>query len=151
FFGIPSTPYYFNIFANWGEAITKLVLSGTSSFETDNYSAGNVSVPVPIVGAGLPGIITVLGGAGLRGWWRRRQDGGSRPWSNLLSRFCSCWPRASSSACFASCAAAVFFLLLTDQFSTGRPVNGSIRTTRHKQWPIGSPYVSGRSRHWIKS
>src|SRR5262249_9171045 len=31
-------PYYFDIFAGSGEAITKLVLSSNSSFETDNYS-----------------------------------------------------------------------------------------------------------------
>jgi len=76
FFGVtPQLTYYFNIQAGPGEAITQLVLSSTSQccFETDNYSAIPISVPGPIAGAGLPGMITVLGGAGLLGWWRRRQ------------------------------------------------------------------------------
>jgi hypothetical protein len=65
-------PYYFDIHAGPGEAITQLVENSNSSFETDNYSAIPASaVPGPIAGAGLPGLI--FAGGGLLGWWRRRQ------------------------------------------------------------------------------
>jgi hypothetical protein len=46
-------PYYFNIFAGSGEAITTLVLNSNSSFETDNYSA-IPSVPGPSLVLAFP-------------------------------------------------------------------------------------------------
>jgi hypothetical protein len=71
----PNWHIYTGFFTADSASTTLQILNTVGGFNggiyLDDVSIDPVSVPGPIAGAGLPGLI--FAGGGLLGWWRRRQ------------------------------------------------------------------------------